>query len=173
MTVPAIAPLHPDRLRNLSALLLDLATQADELAEKGDLPSLAFGLNDLRDFRRQVTDLERHVEGLVADTMPKDVVNLSDEVVLERRRGKDRRAWQSETILDELFMQAHCDEDGALRTLPEIIEGFREAVRACVPLTGSLGWRTQALRSYGIDPDEYATSTPGRVSVKVSIKEDQ
>jgi len=154
-------------------MLLNLAAQADELAREGDLHSLAYGLNDLRKFRRDLSDVEHHVEGLVADTMDRDIVNLGDQVVLERRRGKDRRAWQSDVILGVLFAHSLADENGEFRDGREAMTAFYDAVAACVPLTGSLGWRTQALRSYGIDPDEYATTSPGRVSVKVAIEEDK
>lgn len=172
--LPVLPPRTPERqaLCDLSALLLNLAAQADELASDGDLMSLAYGLSDLRRFRRQISDVEKHVEVLVADLMDRDILNLAaDNVVLERRRGKDRHNWQSQSILDELFNASFVDADGVLRPTTAI-DRFREAVRACVPLTGSLAWRTQALRSYGLDPDEYAETSPGRVSVKVSVKED-
>lgn len=155
----------------INSLIDDLAKQAELLANRGDLHSLADGLHGIRGVKRAFSDLERHVENLVADTMTQDVVNLDDEVILERRRGKDRRQWQSEEILKTLYAQSAADENGEVVDPYVWLDRFYSAVKACVPLTGSLSWRAGALREHGLDPDQWAEVSPGRVSVKVEVAE--
>jgi hypothetical protein len=136
-----------------------------------DLVELAEALHGLRNHRRAVSDLERELETQIADLMEFDQVNLGDQVTLERRRGSKRTRWQSEDLLREMASRSAVDENGVLRTAYERFEVFREAVRECIPLVPSLSWRAGALREWGIDPDEYATVEPGRVSVSVKVAE--
>jgi len=135
----------------------ELHTQADALAR-------------LREHRRAVSDLEREVEQRIADDMTQDIVNLGDDVVLERRRGTKRTKWQSQAVLAQLGIQARVDADGVVQPPDGQFTRLYEAVQDCCPLTASLPWRAGALRERGIDPDEYAATEPGRVSVKVSVK---
>lgn len=169
----APSPAHRTVIAAINNLIDDLAQQADSLATRGDLHSLADGLHGIRGVKRAFSDLERHVENLVADTMTQDIVNLDDEVILERRRGKDRKQWQSEEILKSLYARSAADENGEVVDPYVWLDRFYNAVKACVPLTGSLSWRSGALREHGIDPDQWADVQPGRVSVKVEVREDQ
>ena len=139
--------------------------EADELAEQGDWESLGDGLDRIRALRKQLSDLERHVEDHVAALMPDKRIVVSG-LGMERRTSKDRRAWQSEAIVRELWVQTSVDFNG--ETVEPFLhaERFREAIEECVPLTGSLGWRVKALAEYGIDPEDYAEVTPGRTSVQ-------
>lgn len=154
-----------DTLRDLTAGLLALADQADQLAEQGNLAALGDGLGRLREFRKAVTDLERHIESHVANLMTGDVVNLDDEVTLERRRGNVRKRWQSEDLLRHLV--------GDRLINPDTGENVYETLTACLPLTSSLSWRAGALRERGVSPDDWCVSEPGRVSVAVQVREDR
>jgi len=138
----------------------DIATRADALAR-------------LREHRRHVSDLEHDIERWLAEAMGQDIVNLDDDVVLERRRGTKRTKWQSEAVLAQLGIQARVDADGVVQPPDGQFTRLYEAVQSCCPLTASLSWRAGALRERGIDPDEYAATEPGRVSVAVRVKEDQ
>lgn len=138
-----------------------------------DLSELAERLHFVRDQRRKLADTERELERQIADLMSGDVVNLADNIVLERRRGTKRTRWQS----DELFNRLRTISRFSLETGEEVdrdthLEQFTRALKECLPLTPSLSWRAGALREWGTDPDEYATCEPGRVSVKVEVKSD-
>ena len=138
---------------------------ADKLAEEGDWESLGDGLDRIRALRKQLSDLERHVEDHVAALMP-DKRIVVPGLGMERRTSKDRRAWQSEEILTHLWMQTWVDENGEITDDATHSAQFLAAVKACVPFTGSLGWRVKALAEYGIDAEDYAEVTPGRTSVQ-------
>jgi len=141
--------------------------------EINDMAELAGFLDRLRSHKREVTDLERIIEQRLAEAMSQDIVNLDDDVVIERRRGTKRTRWQSEAVLAQLGIQARVDADGVVQPPDEQFTRLYEAVQECCPLTASLSWRAGALRERGIDPDEYAATEPGRVSVAVRVKEGQ
>ena len=138
-----------------------------------DLTLLSKQLHAIREERRALADQERDIERQIAELMAQDVVNLADNIVLERRRGIKRTKWQS----DELFNRLRTISRFSTETGEEVdrdthLEQFSQALKECLPLTPSLSWRAGALRQWGTDPDEYATCEPGRVSVKVEVKHD-
>ena len=138
-----------------------------------DLTLLSKQLHAIREERRALADQERDIERQIAELMAQDVVNLADNIVLERRRGTKRTKWQS----DELFNRLRTISRFSTETGEEVdrdthLEQFSQALKECLPLTPSLSWRAGALREWGTDPDEYATCEPGRVSVKVEVKHD-
>lgn len=136
-----------------------------------DLRALAERLSEVRAHRRALADIERDLEQRIADLMEADQVNLDDQITLERRRGSKRTKWQSEDLYRTLSTISAVDENGVMRTAYERFEVFRQAVHECIPLVPSLSWRAGALREWGIDPDEFCESEPGRVSVSVKVAE--
>lgn len=168
-TIPAVRDTAVHRHRQDASLAtlgkaLDLLTaDATRLAQAGDLQALAGGLARLRKFRRAVSDLERHVEGLAADLMPGKQVNYDDELTLERHRSVSRSGWQSEDLLRRLVGDQVVD--------PETGENVIGTLLACVPFTASLAWRVGALRERGIQVDEWCEEKT-RTTVTVKVKED-
>lgn len=165
-------PSHPwvaetDPLAQLRHLVLALDDRRAALAEAGDLHRLAEGLAQLRTINGDLQQLARHVEDNVAALMPDKQVEIPGVGVIERRRGTDRRKWQSEDLLRTLIRDELDDGTGELPSPAETLDRVLGVVTACMPVTGSLGWRVTALRERGIDPDEWAECTPGRVSVQI------
>lgn len=175
----SLVPVHSlaqvrgrNTLRELSALLLRLADQADQLAQAEDINALADGLFNLRGFRQEVTDLERHIESRLADVMPADVVNVDDDIVLERRRGNVRKSADWGGIMAALRVATAADENGVLLSPQERAERYAAALEQVAPLTASVPPRAGAMRDRGLNPDEFTESKPGRVSVSVRVRED-
>jgi len=170
MTLPApmarLAKVHePSYLTPLHEALDRLALLADSLAESGDIGALGDGLGRLREFRKAVTDLEQHIEDHVARLMDSDRVT-QDGLVMVRHPNKNRRAWQSEAVVAELWSQSFADENGVLDRVGQP-ERFLAAIKACLPLTGSLQWRTRPLRAHGVHVPDYCDEAPGRTTVTV------
>lgn len=162
LPVPASQPVdrrHAQHsLDSLDSFIDQAHADAIRLQERGDVVGLGDGLERLRAILAKLRDLEREVEDMTAGLMDRKVI-VEEGIGMERRQGKDRRAWQSEELLRRLVGDRLVD--------PETGENLYETLIECVPFTGSLGWRVTALRKHGIDPEEWCDETPGRVSVRV------
>lgn len=122
----------------------------DDAIEVGDVEELASLFLNLKEKARTIGDLARAVEDRLAEVMPDKLLELPGLPVMERRAGTSRTKWQSEDLFDHIARQFSIDD-----------------VRECLPLTGSLGWRTGKLRDLGLQLDEWCETKPGRVSVQV------
>lgn len=150
-------------IKALHAALAVLADEADTLAAAKDLDTLADGLARIREFRKAVSDLERHIEDYVAELMDQEQMIIGDdELTLERRRGKTRKQWRSDELLRHLVGDRLVD--------PRSGELVFDKLVACLPLTGSLGWRTRALREHGVDPSDWCDEEPARTTVSVKAR---
>lgn len=164
--LPVVAPkVRVDRQRAKHSLdsldeFIDRAeADAKRLAEQGDLLGLGDGLERLRAIKRKLGDLERVVEDLTVPLMPRKFV-IEDGLGMERKPGGiDRRNWQSEDLLRHLV--------GDQLVNPETGENVYETLLACVPFTGSMQWRTGALKARGVDTADWCEETPGRKGVRV------
>jgi len=143
----------------LQAALNQMVNDIDALAEAGDLEALAHGYAELDQFVRAARDVRNHAEDHIARLMPSRVVNLGDEVTLERHQGTVRRQWQSVELLRHLVGGQLVDAATG--------EDVTDRLVACLPLTGSLGWRAGALRDHGVDPDQWCETSPARPTVSV------
>lgn len=143
----------------LQAALNQMVNDIDALAETGDLEALAHGYAELDQFVRAARDVRNHAEDHIARLMPSRIVNLGDEVTLERHQGTVRRQWQSVELLRHLVGGRLVDASTG--------EDVTDRLVACLPLTGSLGWRAGALRDHGVDPDQWCSTSPARRTVSV------
>lgn len=147
----------------------DLIDHTQDALDAGDVEELAKLHLLTTKLRQQMSDLARAVEERLAEVMPDKRLELPGLPVLERHRGTNRKKWQSEELLSVVVGRSIVDGDGALATTDpiEIRSRIEAEVRACLPITGSLGWRVTALRDRGIDPDEFCATSPGRVSIQI------
>lgn len=155
--------------RGLHHVIDALDTEAQHAIDGADVEELAHLHVALVKAKQRLATICTIVEQVLVDVMPDKRLELPGLPVLERRRGTDRKAWQSVDLLDELFRRAVVDtttgevlDDEAL-----IRQRLHEVLVDCVPFTGSLGWRVTALRDLGIEPDEWCQTSPGRVSIQV------
>lgn len=165
----------PSAVMALRQVIAQLDTQRSELAEAGDIDSLAHGLAQVRQILGDLRTLASGIEDDVVALMPAKTYTVEGVGTLERRRGSDRKRWQSDDLVTRLVTEALVDENGEVRHSTPV-EGAAAAVGvllACAPFTASMGWRVTALRDHGIDPDEWCEVTPGRTSVQIHGEQDQ
>ena len=168
VAVPDSLDQPQDPLLTLRRAIAQLDQQRHDLAAAGNLHTLAAGLAQLRALTGDLRQLAQHVEDDVAALMPDKQVEIPGVGVIERRKGTDRRKWQSEDLLRTLIRdEIDPDGTGELPDAGTVLQSVMTVVTECVPITGSLGWRVTKLRERGIDPDEWAECTPGRVTVQI------
>lgn len=146
-----------------------LDAHAQDAIATGDVEELAALHVELQAFAGQVRVIARAVEERLAEVMPDKRLELPGMPVLERRRGTDRKQWQSEQLVALLCASAlQPDENGEIpRTTAEAVERAAELLTRCAPFTSSMGWRVAALRALSIDPDEWCETAPGRITVQI------
>jgi hypothetical protein len=157
-----------------SELLIALTAEVDkveriiiETAESLDVEALAVAHVELADVIRRLRDVAQTVEDRLAEVMPQRL-EVDGLPILERRRGVERRAWQSDELLRTVIRRSVDPEGtGELPSGPEIVERVTEVIERVMPVTPSLGWRATALRAMGLDPDEWCETKLGRARVVV------
>lgn len=139
---------------------------AEWMADEKNLERLAQMLDALGEAKDRIKAIEGDITPVIAGLMGQQQVQVGD-FKLERRGGRKRTQWQSGSVFNELIARSNVSPEGEVLDAAGARERLIEAIRACFPLTASTGWRTNALRTWGIDPDEYAESSPGAWRVDV------
>jgi hypothetical protein len=167
LTVPDHLPAT-DPVRALRVAITGMADDAQTLAEQGDWEALIRGLEPLQQVLGDLRDLERDVKGYIADTMPESRVSVDGVGTVERKAQITRRNWQSDDLLALLVRRALVDETtGEIPSSPmEAVANVLREVKACVPFTGSTGWRVGALRDRGLTPDEWCDENLNGFTIK-------
>lgn len=129
---------------------------------RADLEALArvtFALDQILDV---VKDL-RHSYGVrLARACPfrESLVLIDDLPPIQPRFGKDRTAWDSPRLRDDVKAEILCPADretGEIRDLSP--EAVFEAVERIVSITGS-NVKTTGIKALGLDPEDYCHSEP-------------
>ena len=163
---PAALPLT---LEHIGSRLDDVEDMIGLLAETGQVATLARFLAELRAVKKLLDEQVREAEAQLAEIMDDKSIVVQGVGVFERRVGTDRRAWQWDDLLPRLT-RLHLDPGGTgeIPSTAEAVEAMRRLIVDVIGVTPSRGPRVTALRALGLDPDEYAETTPGRVSVQIT-----
>jgi hypothetical protein len=133
----------------------------------GDVEVLAHLFEYLDTLKTRLSVIHGEVMARLAEVMP-HTLELDGLPVMERRVGKDRKAWQSSDLLHHLIRDTlDPNRTGEIPDAGEAIQLVETVVLETMPVTPSMGWRVTALKARGVDPDEWATVTPGRVTVQI------
>lgn len=160
--------LRDPGLARLREAILAVDDQREQLAQAGDLDNLARGLVQLKTLVGDLNQLTRAVEDDVARLMPAKRVEIEGVGAIERRKGTDRKAWKWDDLLP-ILVRTYLDPDltGELPSTPEAVDRMRALIVEVIGVTPSKGPRLTPLRALGIEPDEYAETTPGRTTVQI------
>lgn len=144
-------------VRSLRIAIGEMVADVQSLAETGDWESLIRGLEPLQQILGDLRILETDVKKYIAETMPERRVHVEGVGSVERKAKITRRNWDSEELLRKIVVGALVDPaTGEIPSSPsEAVEKVMLEVKACVPFTGSTGWRVAALKDRGFDPDEW------------------
>lgn len=155
--------------------LIDACTAPDA----SDLAELLFHVQSARIALQQ---MERDVEAATAKAMLGDQV-VTATVRAERYRSADRKEWDHERWQADLrakVLQAHGlkGAQGVLTAEGEVVpaEVLHDLLRAVEAVHSSGAPKTSktaGLRAYGLDPDDYCTTTKGAWHVRVQLLADE
>jgi len=161
--VSSNSPMH-----SLRVAIADMVADARSLAESEDWESLIRGLEPLQQILSDLRILENDVKNYIAETMPERRVSVEGVGTVERKAKITRRNWDSDELLRKIVMGALLDPDtGEIPSSPlEAVDRVMGEVKACVPFTGSTGWRVGALKDRGIDPDEWCEENRDGYSIQ-------
>lgn len=154
----------------LAAAVHQLAAAADavNVAALGseDLPwtDLAAFLDTIREARKMVQAVESNLEVRTAKAMGAAEVKRSelDGVgFVEWHRGRSRKTWAHDAVARDVV-------DTHMRLLEgEVVDPW--TIRDWLLEAAHVDyWRTTALKALGLDPEDYSTSIPGKLSVEVT-----
>lgn len=144
-------------VRSLRMAIGEMVTDVQSLAEAGDWESLIRGLEPLQQILGDLKILETDVKKHIGETMPERRVHVEGVGSVEKKAKITRRNWDSEELLRKIVVGALVNpETGEIPSSPSgAVDKVMTEVRACVPFTGSTGWRVAALKDRGFDPDEW------------------
>lgn len=138
--------------------------EAEELLAAGDLEAAAWQwLRILAPARQMLNDLYREVEVALFECGPWSGGTWQPEglPILQARQGTDRKRWRCDEVLNDAIPRLLAKHEGSY------LDAIGELLSEIVPITPSGGFKAKGLRAIGMDPDEYAETSPGRVSVQV------
>lgn len=135
-----------------------------ELGQVSGLPELCAALREVRDLKRALGVWDDHLSDQIAELMPGKWDEVEGVGLVEVKRGAKRTKWDHDA-LSSLVVARALDErklDESTGEYEREAEAVSRVLRECAAFSY---WRVTKLRERGIDPDEYAETQPGRVSV--------
>lgn len=138
--------------------------EVEELLAAGDLEAAAWHwLKILAPAREAINDLYRDVEVALFEFGPWSGGMWQPEglPVLQARQGADRKRWRCDEVLKDALPRLLEKHEGSY------LDAVDELLSEIVPITPSSGFKVRGLKALGMDPDEYAEVSPGRVSVQI------
>lgn len=151
---------------DLLGQLTDDLERLGATAPPSDFETLARALVACRGFRQLAADIERLLESRVAAAMERPFVTIEGLGTLERKKSKDRKAWDHKRVAAKLLEVAKAERIDGLTGEVLASEG-EAAMLTFLACAGVAYWKTTELRGRGIDPDDYCESSPGRETVRV------
>lgn len=159
----------------LSAAMPDLLEQCTD-PQATDMAEI---LATVQEARQALQTLERDVEAATAKAMVGDYAETAT-LRVERSRAAERKSWDHESWQRDVRRQI-LRKHGLLNVAAVVTADGEEldpaelgaAMAELQAVHGSTGPRLTQLRATGLDPDDYATRTPGRWTVRVTRMADE
>lgn len=158
-----------DRLCRYAAddLPLQICEQlaGSEVGER--LDGMGRTLAALRASRTRLQEAERTMEDAMAEVMRTEGFkrrHVDGIGTLEHRRGTIRKQWEHDALCRKAVTVAM--ERGE-------VEHPHDVAELILRLAGFSYWRVGALKPFGLDPDEYCHTEPGRDTVVITPDADQ
>ena len=156
---------------------LSLAFASDDPGDHLDIERALRDLADLRGIRTALGDWEHLLTEWVADYLGRNTLDLEGVGHVEVKRGVDRKEWDRQGLIravldsrrppDPVTGEMVGSDSGRAVIGDEFLSCSQDLAR--ILDVWNLGApRVTALRERSIDPDEFCTSTAGKVSVVIT-----
>lgn len=161
--LPAIA--GGDVIQIFNNALMQMDDYRVKLHEELDYESLSHGLVNLIEFRNNLTALIQAIENNLYEILPDKKNPIEGVGIIEKRRSNTKK-WDSERLINDIVRSKL--DTGTGEISPTDVFGLIETLKKVLPLTASLGWRSNALKEENIDTEQYCDITWGRPTVTVT-----
>jgi hypothetical protein len=162
---------------DLDELHCALVFDSHDPAEHGDLDRAVRDLASLRAARQALADWELVLTEFVADAVGRNTLTVDGVGTVEAKRGVSRKEWDIPSLL-RVVLDSRMAPDPATGEADPTDDGHAEVKGEAVSTSPDLSrvlhvWnlgtpRVTALRDRGIDPDEFAATSPGRTSIVIN-----
>lgn len=166
--IPAYSP--PNVRRDVGRTMRGALAVLDRMLpdERANVDGLAAALNLVQQLKRDLSALQRSIEGFLVEAMPARLVTVEGLGTLTRYGGS-KRAWDHEAVITGVVRAVLVDEetgqvDASLARLRQLVETISRAAG----VTESTQWRTGVIRGLGLDPDALSEKVPGRRTVSLT-----
>jgi uncharacterized phage infection (PIP) family protein YhgE len=154
-----------DALAAFQSALMMMDDYRQDLVNAEDWESLCYGLTNLIEFKQNLAALVDSIQNDIYQLMPGKKTLVEGLGTFEKRRSNSKK-WESERLLNDIV--SHHLNNGTGEITPGTIFGLVEDLKKAMPITPSLGWRTNALKEMNIEIDDYCQITWGRPTISVT-----
>jgi hypothetical protein len=156
---------------------ISLSYASTDPVEHLDIDTAVRDLSELREIRTALADWEYLLTTFVADYLGRNAMDLESVGHVEVKRGVDRKEWDRQGLIravldsrrdpDPVTGEMVGSDSGRAVIGDEFLSCSQDLAR--ILDVWNLGApRVTSLRERGIDPDEFCTSTAGKVSVVIT-----
>lgn len=162
----ALEPVNFPQPTGFREALLIADDMRQQLVAQKDWLQLCYAIEGLKAIKKDLDTLLRSCEEDAANLLPEKRMMVDGFGVIEKRTASTRK-WESEQLLMDVCRQV-LDPEQTGEIHPSRVVELISVLKQILPITGSLGWRTGALKEHGINPDDYSQTTWGRKSVQIT-----
>lgn len=155
------------RLDGLRALLYELIEDIDETGLEGGPEDVAYAAAAFDEFFGHAKDAKGYVETEVVNRIEYTPVPIETAAgTVEVLGGSQRKSWQTDTlgeVVAKRIVESSIDPDTGERLMDT-----EDMIRELLKYVGVGYWRVGALKSLGLNADNYCESTEGPRRVKIT-----
>lgn len=156
-----LEPENDSATLTLMGVLDAIDSQRMTLAMLGEYGSIAYGLQHLKEIKRQLDAIIQVAEKNIYDMMHDKEEFIPGVGIVTKSMGSSKK-WDSEDLFDSIVARCMAGEFSL-----ESVDKLLATLKDCLPLTSSLSWRSGSLKAHGINPSRYCETTYTRPTIRI------
>ncbi len=147
--------------------IMDLGARLREIIETGDQQLMVDALVIAHAIKSDIGLTFQQYQVKIADSIPaNDEVYASNGQLVEKRMSNDRRGWQHEELVKEVYRRL--SESAVDMDTGEVLVSAREIALKILDFVQPSYWRVKELSKLGINADQYCEV--GETKANISIR---